>query len=61
MGKLHTFTSPMESLKKKNTMELNYSFYRFPTIKSVLLWKASGKDMSWSVKMNRIVIYVVIG
>ncbi|MCW1295430.1 MAG: DUF72 domain-containing protein [Candidatus Parvarchaeota archaeon] len=42
---------------KFNAIELNYSFYRFPTIKSVLLWKASGKDMSWSVKMNRIVTH----
>ena len=40
-----------------NAIELNYSFYRFPTIKSVLSWKAFGKGISWSVKMNRIVTH----
>ncbi|MCL4375867.1 DUF72 domain-containing protein [Candidatus Parvarchaeota archaeon] len=40
-----------------NAIELNYSFYRFPTAKSVISWKSSGGNLSWSVKMNRIVTH----
>ncbi|MGC8533458.1 MAG: DUF72 domain-containing protein [Candidatus Parvarchaeum sp.] len=40
-----------------NAIELNYSFYRFPSIKSELYWKAIGDSISWSVKMNRIVTH----
>lgn len=40
-----------------NAIELNYSFYRFPTAKSVISWKMLGESISWSVKMNRIVTH----
>ena len=40
-----------------NAIELNYSFYRFPTVKSVISWKKLGDGISWSVKMNRLVTH----
>ncbi len=40
-----------------NAIELNYSFYRFPTAKSVISWKRLGDGISWSVKMNRVVTH----
>lgn len=40
-----------------NAIELNSSFYRFPTIKSVTSWKNIGNNISWSVKINKIVTH----
>lgn len=40
-----------------NAIELNYSFYRFPTAKSANSWRIAGEGISWSVKMNRIVTH----
>jgi uncharacterized protein YecE (DUF72 family) len=37
-----------------NAIELNFSFYRFPTEKDVRTWR-NFRELSWSVKMNRIV------
>ncbi len=37
-----------------NAVELNYSFYRFPTENAVNAWN-SFNDISWSVKVNRLI------
>ncbi len=36
-----------------NAIELNYSFYRFPSSKQVKSWISAGSGLSWSVKVNR--------
>jgi len=36
-----------------NAIELNASFYRFPSEKAVLTWAATGSALRWSVKVNR--------
>jgi uncharacterized protein YecE (DUF72 family) len=40
-----------------NAIELNYSFYKFPTAKSIISWETLANGISWSVKMNRIVTH----
>jgi uncharacterized protein YecE (DUF72 family) len=37
-----------------NAIELNFSFYKFPTEKDVRTWR-NFRELSWSVKMNRLV------
>jgi uncharacterized protein YecE (DUF72 family) len=41
---------------KFNAIELNYSFYRFPSPKAVNAWKTYD-FLSWSIKMNRLVTH----
>ncbi len=36
-----------------NAVELNASFYRFPFKNMVLSWSKKGRDLRWSVKVNR--------
>ncbi len=40
-----------------NAVELNVSFYRFPPQTYVSRWRASGKDLRWSVKVHRSVTH----
>jgi uncharacterized protein YecE (DUF72 family) len=37
-----------------NAIELNMSFYRFPTAKAVQSWVTKGAGLRWSIKANRI-------
>lgn len=36
-----------------NSVELNFSFYRFPSIGQIEGWKVKGTDLRWSVKVHR--------
>ncbi len=36
-----------------NTVELNFSFYRFPSPRQVESWKVKGSELRWSVKVHR--------
>ncbi|TGC07511.1 DUF72 domain-containing protein [Methanolobus halotolerans] len=40
-----------------NSVELNSSFYRFPSLHNVKSWARKGKDLRWSVKVNRSVTH----
>jgi len=40
-----------------NSVELNASFYRFPFPNQVKSWVKKGKDLTWSVKVNRSVTH----
>ncbi len=42
-----------------NAIELNYSFYKFPAKTSVSSWADSGKNLSWSIKVNRFITHVL--
>ncbi|MCL5016544.1 MAG: DUF72 domain-containing protein [Candidatus Parvarchaeota archaeon] len=42
-----------------NAIEVNYSFYRFPSKSAVLDWSKEGKDLSWSIKVNRFITHVL--
>jgi uncharacterized protein YecE (DUF72 family) len=37
-----------------NALELNASFYRYPSVKTVETWANKGKDLRWSIKVNRL-------
>jgi len=41
-----------------NAIELNASFYRFPFPNQVKGWAAKGKNLTWVVKVNRLVTHV---
>lgn len=43
---------------KLNTIELNASFYHFPYPNQVKGWSNKGKDIRWSVKVNRLITHV---
>ncbi len=38
-----------------NAIELNYSFYRFPSKKEIDSWISVGTGLSWSIKVNRVI------
>ena len=38
-----------------NAVELNASFYRFPSERQILSWVEQGRDLSWCVKVHRII------
>ncbi len=40
-----------------NAVELNMSFYRFPFPNMVRSWATKGKDLSWAVKVNRLITH----
>lgn len=40
-----------------NAVELNASFYRFPFPNQVKHWAYAGKDLKWSVKVNRLITH----
>jgi uncharacterized protein YecE (DUF72 family) len=40
-----------------NAVELNASFYRFPFPNMVKAWAGKGKDLAWSIKVNRMVTH----
>lgn len=40
-----------------NAVELNASFYRFPFPNMVKSWAQKGKDLRWSVKVNRLITH----
>jgi uncharacterized protein YecE (DUF72 family) len=41
-----------------NSVEINYSFYRFPQVTSIKLWRAKApKDFTFSIKVHRSVTY----
>jgi uncharacterized protein YecE (DUF72 family) len=37
-----------------NAVELNASFYRYPPAKTVEKWATKGKNLRWSIKVNRL-------
>ncbi|MEM0458184.1 MAG: DUF72 domain-containing protein [Sulfolobales archaeon] len=41
-----------------NAVELNASFYRYPTPSQISSWKARGRGIRWSVKIHRIISHV---
>lgn len=41
-----------------NAVELNASFYRFPFPNQVKSWSTKGKNIRWSVKVNRLITHV---
>jgi uncharacterized protein YecE (DUF72 family) len=40
-----------------NAIELNASFYRFPFPNQIKHWLTIGKELSWSVKVNRLITH----
>ncbi|MGC9099052.1 MAG: DUF72 domain-containing protein [Candidatus Micrarchaeia archaeon] len=40
-----------------NAVELNASFYRFPYPNQVKHWASIGKDLAWSIKVNRLITH----
>jgi uncharacterized protein YecE (DUF72 family) len=41
-----------------NSVEINYSFYRFPQVTSIKLWRAKApKDFTFSIKVHRSVTH----
>jgi uncharacterized protein YecE (DUF72 family) len=40
-----------------NTVELNASFYRFPFPNMAKSWAKKGRDLRWSVKVNRLITH----
>ncbi|MDP8012791.1 MAG: DUF72 domain-containing protein [Nanoarchaeota archaeon] len=43
---------------KLNAVELNASFYRFPFPSQIKHWSKAGKDLSWSIKVNRSITHL---
>jgi len=43
---------------KLNTVELNASFYRYPYPNQVKGWSKKGKNLRWSLKVNRLVTHI---
>ncbi|MCW1301399.1 MAG: DUF72 domain-containing protein [Candidatus Nanoarchaeia archaeon] len=43
---------------KLNAVELNSSFYRFPFPSQVKGWSRKGKELRWSIKVNRLISHV---
>ena len=41
-----------------NAIELNASFYRFPYPNQVKAWARKGKNLRWSIKVNRLITHV---
>ncbi len=41
-----------------NSIELNMSFYRYPTRKTVEIWAEKGKTLRWSIKASRLITHV---
>lgn len=41
-----------------NTIELNMSFYRYPTRRAVESWAEKGKTLRWSIKASRLITHV---
>ncbi|MBU5557767.1 MAG: DUF72 domain-containing protein [Candidatus Aenigmatarchaeota archaeon] len=41
-----------------NAIELNASFYRFPFPNQIKTWAIKGRDLRWSIKVNRLVTHV---
>ncbi|MEM3492294.1 MAG: DUF72 domain-containing protein [Nitrososphaerota archaeon] len=41
-----------------NAVELNMSFYRYPTRRMVESWSERGRSLRWSIKTNRIITHV---
>ncbi|MGC8538163.1 MAG: DUF72 domain-containing protein [Candidatus Micrarchaeia archaeon] len=42
---------------KLNAIELNASFYRFPFPNQVKHWTEIGRDLAWSIKVNRLITH----
>lgn len=42
-----------------NAVELNSSFYRFPFPNMVSSWARKGKDLRWSIKVNRLITHTL--
>jgi uncharacterized protein YecE (DUF72 family) len=40
-----------------NAVELNASFYRFPFPNMVKSWASKGKELKWSIKVNRLITH----
>ncbi len=40
-----------------NAIELNASFYRFPFPNQVKHWAQTGKELSWAIKVNRLITH----
>jgi uncharacterized protein YecE (DUF72 family) len=40
-----------------NAVELNASFYRFPFPNVVRSWASKGKELRWSIKVNRLITH----
>jgi len=40
-----------------NAVELNASFYRFPYPNNVKSWATKGKELRWSIKVNRLITH----
>ncbi|RLG46838.1 MAG: DUF72 domain-containing protein, partial [Thermoproteota archaeon] len=40
-----------------NAVELNYSFYRFPTRERAEAWAREGSGLRWSIKVSRAVTH----
>ncbi|MEM4399353.1 MAG: DUF72 domain-containing protein [Candidatus Nitrosocaldus sp.] len=40
-----------------NAVELNMSFYRFPSPNMVRSWAAKGKALRWAIKVNRLITH----
>lgn len=41
-----------------NAVELNMSFYRYPTRRMVESWSKKGRSLRWSIKANRMITHV---
>jgi len=42
-----------------NAVELNASFYRFPLPNMVKSWARKGRDLGWSIKVNRLLTHIL--
>ncbi len=40
-----------------NTVELNASFYRYPSLNQIESWNRKGADLRWTVKVHRSITY----
>lgn len=40
-----------------NAIELNFSFYKFPSEKAVKKWAKKGKKLRWVIKVNRVITH----
>lgn len=41
-----------------NAVELNASFYRFPSLNAVKTWRVKGERLKWAIKVNRLITHV---
>ena len=41
-----------------NAVELNASFYRFPFSNMVKSWARKGRELSWAIKVNRLITHI---